>query len=74
MAKTITQTQQVIDTLRAQDGYSTLGNLYHLVDTSEWTTRGSGDRHMIHLLLMPFSYVLLMEGSMSFLWPSQHPM
>lgn len=39
MAKNITQTQQVIDTLRAQGGYSTLGNLYHLVDKSEWTTK-----------------------------------
>ena len=39
MAKNITQTQQVIDTLRAQGGYSTLGNLYHLVDTSAWNTK-----------------------------------
>ena len=39
MAKNITQTQQVIDTLRAQGGYSTLGNLYHLVDTSAWATK-----------------------------------
>ena len=34
-----TQTQQVIDTLRRNGGYSTLGNLYHLVDTSHWATK-----------------------------------
>lgn len=34
-----TQTQQVIDTLRKNGGYSTLGNLYHLVDTSQWATK-----------------------------------
>ena len=34
-----TQTQQVIDTLRANGGYATLGNLYHLVDTSAWATK-----------------------------------
>ena len=34
-----TQTQQVIDTLRQNGGYSTLGNLYHLVDTSQWATK-----------------------------------
>ncbi len=34
-----TQTQQVIDTLRRQGGYATLGNLYHLVDTSAWATK-----------------------------------
>ena len=34
-----TQTQQVIDTLRKQGGYATLGNLYHLVDTSAWATK-----------------------------------
>lgn len=34
-----TQTQQVIDTLRRNGGYSTLGNLYHLVDTSQWATK-----------------------------------
>ena len=38
-AKKYTQTQQVIDTLRRQGGYATLGNLYHLVDTSTWTTK-----------------------------------
>ncbi|MGN0258637.1 MAG: hypothetical protein ACI4CA_09745 [Bacteroides sp.] len=38
MAKKYTQTQQVIDTLRANGGYATLGNLYHLVDTSAWGT------------------------------------
>lgn len=34
-----TQTQQVIDVLRRCGGYSTLGNLYHLVDTSAWSTK-----------------------------------
>ena len=33
------QAQQVIDTLRQNGGYSTLGNLYHLVDTSQWATK-----------------------------------
>ena len=33
------QTQQVIDTLRQLGGYSTLANLYHLVDTSAWATK-----------------------------------
>lgn len=37
--KRYTQTQQVIDTLRLQGGYATLGNLYHLVDTSKWATK-----------------------------------
>lgn len=34
-----TQTQQVIDVLRKCGGYATLGNLYHLVDTSSWGTK-----------------------------------
>lgn len=34
-----TQSQQVIETLRNNGGYSTLGNLYHLVDTSNWATK-----------------------------------
>ena len=38
-AKKYTQTQQVIDTLREQGGYATLGNLYQLVDTSTWATK-----------------------------------
>lgn len=37
--KRLTQTQQVINTLREQGGYATLGNLYHLVDTSTWATK-----------------------------------
>ena len=37
--KKYTQTQQVIDTLRKHGGYATLGNLYHLVDTSTWATK-----------------------------------
>lgn len=37
--KRLTQTQQVINTLREQGGYATLGNLYHLVDTSAWATK-----------------------------------
>ena len=37
--KRYTQTQQEIDTLRKQGGYATLGNLYHLVDTSTWATK-----------------------------------
>ena len=37
--KKYTQAQQVIDTLRAHGGYATLGNLYHLVDTSTWATK-----------------------------------
>ncbi|WP_288919435.1 hypothetical protein [uncultured Prevotella sp.] len=36
--KKYTQTQQVIDVLHKCGGYSTLGNLYHLVDTSSWGT------------------------------------
>lgn len=39
MAKRITQTELVIDALRAHGGYSTLGKLYHLVDTSGWATK-----------------------------------
>lgn len=39
MRSKTTQQQQVIDTLRAQGGYSTLGKLYHLVDTSTWKTK-----------------------------------
>lgn len=39
MAKKYSQSQQVIDVLRANGGYSTLGNLYHLVDTSKWQTK-----------------------------------
>ena len=37
--KRLTQTQQVINTLREQGGYATLGNLYHLVDTSTWAIK-----------------------------------
>ena len=37
--KKYTQTQQVIDTLRQQGGYATLGNLYQIVDTSTWATK-----------------------------------
>ena len=37
--KKYTQTQQVIDTLRQQGGYATLGNLYQIVDTSAWATK-----------------------------------
>lgn len=37
--KKYTQTQQVIDTLRQNGGYATLGRLYHLVDTSTWATK-----------------------------------
>jgi len=37
--KRLTQTQQVINTLREQGGYATLGNLCHLVDTSTWATK-----------------------------------
>ncbi len=37
--KRITQTQQVIETLRENGGYATLGNLYYLVDTSSWATK-----------------------------------
>ena len=39
MSKKYTQTQQVIDTLRNNGGYATLGNLYHLVDTTSWATK-----------------------------------
>lgn len=38
-AKKYTQAQQVIDTLRQNGGYATLGDLYHLVDTSSWATK-----------------------------------
>lgn len=37
--KKYTQTQQVIDVLHKCGGYATLGNLYHLVDTSSWGTK-----------------------------------
>ena len=37
--KKYTQEKQVIDTLRQNGGYSTLGNLYHLVDTTNWVTK-----------------------------------
>ena len=37
--KNITQEQQVIDALREQGGYATLGELYHLVDTRLWATK-----------------------------------
>ncbi len=37
--KKITQTQQVIDVLRKNGGYATLGNLYRLVDTRSWPTK-----------------------------------
>lgn len=39
MDKKLTQPQQVIETLRANGGYATLGNLYQLVDTSGWATK-----------------------------------
>ncbi len=39
MEKKTTQTQQVIDAMRRNGGYSTLGNLYHIVDTSQWKTK-----------------------------------
>ena len=39
MTKKYTQTMQVIDTLRKNGGYATLGSLYHLVDTSSWGTK-----------------------------------
>lgn len=34
-----TQSQQVVETLRANGGYATLGSLYHLVNTSAWATK-----------------------------------
>lgn len=34
-----TQKEQVIEALRQHGGYATLGNLYHLVDTSTWKTK-----------------------------------
>lgn len=34
-----TQKQQVIDALRKNGGYATLGSLYNLVDTSSWATK-----------------------------------
>lgn len=37
--KKYTQERQVVDTLRQHGGYATLGNLYHLVDTSLWATK-----------------------------------
>lgn len=43
MSKKYTQTQQVIDTLRKNGGYATLGNLYHLVDTTSWATKTSNE-------------------------------
>ena len=38
--KKYTQMQQVIDVLRDNGGYATLGNLYRLVDTTSWATLG----------------------------------
>lgn len=35
----MTQTEQVIDTMRTMGGYSTLGKLYHAVDCSLWKTK-----------------------------------
>ena len=35
----MTQEQQVIEAIRNNGGYSTLGNLYHLVDSSSWGTK-----------------------------------
>ena len=43
--KKYTQTQQVIDALRKCGGYSTLGNLYHFVDTSSWGTETTNNRY-----------------------------
>lgn len=37
--KKYTQEQQVIETLRQYGGYSTLGDLYHRVDTDDWGTK-----------------------------------
>lgn len=37
--KMFTQAQQVIDVLRKNGGYATLGNLYRLVDTRSWATK-----------------------------------
>lgn len=34
-----TQERQVIDTMRENGGYATLGSLYHLVDTANWATK-----------------------------------
>lgn len=39
MKNKYTQAQQVIDALRKNGGYATLGNLYHLVDTTSWSTK-----------------------------------
>lgn len=39
LKKRSTQTQQVIEALRKHGGYATLGNLYHIVDTSTWATK-----------------------------------
>ena len=55
MAKKYTQTQQVIDTLRKNGGYATLGKLYHLVDTSNWRTKTPNEyKTNYHLLLSNF--------------------
>lgn len=37
--KIFTQAQQVIAVLQQQGGFATLGDLYHLVDTSTWATK-----------------------------------
>ena len=34
-----TQEMQVINAIRSNGGYATLGNLYHMVDTSQWNTK-----------------------------------
>ena len=37
--KKLTQEMQVINAIRRNGGYATLGKLYHLVDTSQWNTK-----------------------------------
>lgn len=37
--KRFTQAQQVVAALQQQGGFATLGDLYHLVDTSTWATK-----------------------------------
>lgn len=63
--KRLTQTQQVINTLREQGGYATLGNLYHLVDTSTWATKTPNESIRRIVNGVPHSHVSLLAPTCS---------
>jgi len=60
--KRLTQTQQVINTLREQGGYATLGNLYHLVDTSTWATKTPNESIRRIVNGVPHSHASIIEA------------